>query len=90
MHTSSPRKFNGTAEQADANFRTHYFDNEDARCWNCDCRPWGLWASWPCGVSEEEMDAAGAELPNKAEHARLFGLGFAIASALADEANNNK
>jgi hypothetical protein len=20
----------------------------DGRCINCDCRPWGNWATWPC------------------------------------------
>lgn len=24
--------------------------NEDARCLYCDCRPWGKWASLPCGA----------------------------------------
>ena len=28
----------------------HYYGPED-RCMNCDCRPWGKWASLPCGAS---------------------------------------
>lgn len=42
--------FTGTSEQADANFATHNF--EDGRCWNCDCRPWGVWAKYPCNNAD--------------------------------------
>lgn len=41
--------FTGTQEQADANYNTHSFDPEEHRCWYCDCRPWGVWAQYPCG-----------------------------------------
>ena len=29
----------------------HYYDEEFDRCINCDCRPWGQWASLPCGTT---------------------------------------
>jgi hypothetical protein len=29
----------------------HQYGAED-RCMNCDCRPWGKWASLPCGATE--------------------------------------
>lgn len=40
--------FTGTPEQAAANYDTHSFGSED-RCFCCDCRPWGVWAQYPCG-----------------------------------------
>lgn len=75
-----PRVFNGTPEQAEANYRTHAFGAE-GRCWNCDCRPWGLWASWRCGTTPADMIAAGAELPDAGEHQRMFTTGFAVFTA---------
>lgn len=45
-----PVPFAGTKEERDANFRTHAFDPEEARCWDCDCRPWGASADYPCGA----------------------------------------
>lgn len=41
--------FAGTQEQANANYDTHAFDHEYDRCMYCDCRPWGVWAQYPCG-----------------------------------------
>jgi hypothetical protein len=41
--------FTGTPEEASANYDTHAFDPEEDRCWYCDCRPWGVWAKYPCG-----------------------------------------
>lgn len=55
---SRPVPFQGTPEEAAANRQTHYFANdEDARCVDCDCRPWGRVASYPCGavVPREEF-----------------------------------
>lgn len=34
----------------EAAYATHQFDPVDARCWHCDCRPWGRVAQWPCGT----------------------------------------
>lgn len=45
-----PVPFGGTKEEADANFATHSFDPEYARCLYCDCRPWGAVANYPCGA----------------------------------------
>lgn len=82
-----PRIFPGTPEQAAANYDTHQFGDE-GRCWNCDCRPWGLWASWPCNVTEDEMIAAGGVLPEPEAHARAFIAGFGVQAALTDYEQN--
>ncbi len=44
-----PMDFPGTKEQAEANRATHYFI--DGRCMDCDCRPYGRIAPWPCGAN---------------------------------------
>lgn len=48
---SAPQRFPGTPEQVRANWRTHYFGGEpgDERCYDCDSRPGGISATWPCG-----------------------------------------
>lgn len=46
--TTAPKRFEGTQEEKDRNRRSHYFI--DGRCADCDCRPWGRIAEWPCGV----------------------------------------
>jgi hypothetical protein len=48
------RPFTGTPEEAAANEATHQFDWEYARCMQCDCRPWGVWAVWPCNSPEQD------------------------------------
>lgn len=50
---NAPREFPGSVAEAEANRRTHYF--RDGRCMDCDCRPGGAWASWPCGVDFNEV-----------------------------------
>lgn len=47
---SVPAEFPGTEGEKAENFRTHSFSWQDARCYECDCRPWGRVADWPCGV----------------------------------------
>jgi hypothetical protein len=47
--------FTGTDEEAEANFRTHFFGDE-GRCYDCDCRPWGVWAKYPCGGADRTED----------------------------------
>lgn len=49
--TNCPAHFPGTAEEIEANRRTHQIDYESQRCWNCDCRPWGIAVEWPCGAT---------------------------------------
>lgn len=44
-----PIAFTGTDAEQLANQRTHNWDTGAARCFDCDCRPWGRLASWPCG-----------------------------------------
>jgi|SRR3990172_2266437 len=43
-----PQKFTGTEAERAANWETHHFGPKN-RCWECDCRPWGRVADWPCG-----------------------------------------
>lgn len=45
-----PVAFAGTPEEREANYNTHAFDPEYARCVYCDCRPWGTSADYPCGA----------------------------------------
>lgn len=55
MAVIAPRPFPGTEEEARSNRASHWFDWEELRCMNCDCRPSGAWANWPCGVNPEEV-----------------------------------
>lgn len=50
MVTNRPVPFKGTKEEQMKNYRTHNFNNEYARCMECDCRPWGEVANYPCGT----------------------------------------
>jgi hypothetical protein len=46
-----PMAWPGTEEQKMSNRATHlYFGDDDWRCTNCDCRPGGTVADWPCGT----------------------------------------
>lgn len=82
MRVTSPRPFPGTAEQAAANHLTHQFDYESARCWNCDCRPWGVWASWPCGIDPNEVGYVTSDTAMEDFHA-----GFALHAAIHNHSN---
>ena len=42
-----PALFPGTPEEIESNIWSHDFVND--RCMECDCRPWGRVATWPCG-----------------------------------------
>lgn len=45
-----PVAFPGTDAEREANHRTHlwtYYD--EARCSNCDAKPWHVAADYPCG-----------------------------------------
>lgn len=50
-----PQRFPGSDEEREANRGTHafmdHFMDGDVRCGNCDCRPWGRVAEWPCGAT---------------------------------------
>ena len=56
MKVNVPIPFQGTKEEAEANFQTHSFDGfpgelfSDSRCMYCDCKPWHAAAKYPCGV----------------------------------------
>jgi hypothetical protein len=56
MNVNMPAPFPGTAEEAEANYNTHYFDAYDERCMDCDCRPWGVYATYPCGADVPRID----------------------------------
>ena len=47
---SVPAEFPGTAEEKRANRLSHHIDPMFQRCVECDCRPWGRVAEWPCGA----------------------------------------
>ena len=68
---NAPERFAGTRSEAEANRDTHWFI--DGRCADCDCRPWGRVAEWPCGVEPPRVEDAGA--------ATEFGLSFQIYAA---------
>jgi hypothetical protein len=56
--TTAPMRFSGTQAQRDANRDSHFFIN--GRCADCDCRPWGRVAEWPCGVEPPRVTDEGA------------------------------
>lgn len=53
---NAPVPFAGTPEEREANYNTHAFDPEYARCVYCDCRPWGRVAEYPCGAEVPRAD----------------------------------
>jgi len=47
-----PVRFAGTKDEARANYNSHawlWSDDGDNRCMNCDSRPSGVHAEYPCG-----------------------------------------
>jgi hypothetical protein len=50
-----PVPFPGTAEEAAANYRTHFFGGIDGRCYDCDSRPSHVAADYPCGTNPPRM-----------------------------------
>lgn len=77
MTCSAPARFPGTPEEREANRRTHWFDPQFDRCVDCDCRPWGRIAEWPCGTRVPRVEITQPEA--QAEVARLAA-GAALAS----------
>ena len=54
-----PMPFTGTEKEALANYRTHRWGPPpDCRCWNCDCKPGHVAASYPCGQEPPRVQAA--------------------------------
>lgn len=47
--------------------------NQDDRCYNCDCRPWGRWAQLPCNVDPQTIDISNGD---PAKHNEEFFQGF--------------
>jgi hypothetical protein len=50
MQVNMPMLFAGSQDERTANQLSHQYDYEEARCINCDCRPWGRIAEYPCGA----------------------------------------
>ena len=52
MTTNRPVAFQGTKEEAEANYRTHRFTSwgDEQECMECYCKPWHQAAKYPCGV----------------------------------------
>jgi len=61
MTLNAPQEFKGSAEAREANFDSHRFDREAARCIDCDCRPWGRVCYWPCGAVVPREQLSGTE-----------------------------
>lgn len=57
---NQPVRFPGTPEEIEANLATHHFgptgwgdpEDSDWRCYDCDCRPTYISATWPCGTRD--------------------------------------
>lgn len=75
MTVNSPMRFPGTAAEAEKNRQSHRFYGD--RCSDCDCRPWGRYAEWPCGASVPRVE----EGP---EAVAEFTFGFAAYSAVKE------
>lgn len=84
MPCNIPQPFPGTEEEAERNMFTHRFDSHEARCWDCDCRPWGTYARYPCGASVPRIDVAN-ESPEANRAVLGMSLGAAIYTALTPE-----
>lgn len=50
-----PAHFPGTPDEVAANRATHDF-NDEGRCWECDCRAYGIASEWPCGAAVPRVD----------------------------------
>lgn len=85
MAVNMPMSFPGTAEEIEANRKTHYFINTggwedgDYRCGGCDCRPWGITAEWPCGIDPPRVTVG-------TDDANAAYAGTPMATAFADAA----
>lgn len=44
-----PIPFQGTPEEARANFETHLFGGSEGRCYRCDAKTWHKAAEYQCG-----------------------------------------
>jgi hypothetical protein len=70
-HVNRPIRFQGTPEEARANYETHAWTSFDGEveCMDCCAKPWHAAASYPCGVGvpreEVEIPDAEAALPPK-------------------------
>lgn len=54
-----PKPFDGTVEQAKANFATHLWMldlDQEVRCADCSSKQWHAAAKYPCGTEPERID----------------------------------
>lgn len=61
---NAPIPFQGTAEEAVANAKTHEFvqvDIDEWRCHRCDCKPWHEAALYECGQEPPRADMTSEE-----------------------------
>ena len=84
MTCSIPQPFPGTEEEAMANMGTHLFSSFSDRCDNCDCRPWGTYARYPCGAKVPRIDVE-SDSPEGRAAVLGMSLGAAVYSALKAE-----
>jgi len=61
-----PVAFAGSEAQRAVNRATHHFCGEDARCIECDCRSFGVYADWPCGADVPRESVTRDTAPNSA------------------------
>lgn len=52
MWIDTPAPYEGTEDEIKANRASHIWlsGDSDARCIQCDCKPWHIHADYPCGV----------------------------------------
>ena len=83
MRINMPMQFPGSEEQIKLNRATHDFydwnGDGDARCMECDRKPWHISADWPCGFSVPRVD--GTEEDAKEWRSRFAA--YALAQAIA-------
>jgi len=56
---NAPIPFQGSRQEAEANFKTHDFyqvDMFEYRCGKCDCKPWHEAAFYECGNEPPRKD----------------------------------
>ncbi len=60
MIVNSPVKFQGSADEAASNRRTHHWvsweQDETPECANCCAKTWHAAASYPCGVEPPRIE----------------------------------
>ena len=74
---SMPKPFDGTIEQAAANYNTHMFrqwTEGEYECDNCMSKPWHTAAAYPCGTSVPRVNAPEKVIANDSKTRYLIGV----------------